>query len=318
MEDSSDKNSTEDFEFRFFLSHGYMPNEAQKKAYQNAKNTKNTKKPETIRLEVSDEDNYDEFERALARESGYNYNSSKNKKPINAENAHNSWHNPNHANQTNNANHNSDIDESMASDEDNYREFAAALSEDANSNKTNKTNKKPNQTNGSNDTKASKIAKSNIEASKTKIPSTSSIKSDTKSESSEILYYQFVKAIDKESVSAEQGSKTDSGRKSKDYYAYVGKKPSKNQINPQDKIDLHGDTQSIAKSRLINFINRSKARGYTQILVIHGKGLHNANKIAVLKDMVECFAKTEGSHLIKNMVEAPANLGGSGAKIMWI
>ncbi len=274
MEDGSDNNSIENFEFSFFLKHGYMPSDAQKKAHQKNTECSKTKKIETY-FETSTEDNYAEFEAALGI---------KKTKIIenNADNNQNSSHNENY---------------SEASCEDNYREFQAALGLNANKSDTpQKVNNKTSSKNYTSDTLPS-IQHENIE-------------------NNAALYSQFVNSIERESISVENASKIDSARKSKNYYAT--KKPNKNQIHPQDKIDLHGDTQSIAKSRLINFIHRSKAKGYTQILVIHGKGLHNENKIAVLKDMVECYVQTEGSHLIKNMIEAPPNLGGSGAKVMWI
>ncbi len=282
--------STDDFEFRFFVEHGYMPNASQKKANEN-RNIKNTKSFEAKKTENSIEDDYAEFEAALGIK--------KTRSPKVRDDIYNT-----HADF--NSGYNNDHE---ASREENYAEFEEALGMDRVSTKNRKNDKNTEKPKESNHKEAIKKHQ-DIRGYLKNNESFENVETKAR------LYSQFVNSIERESISIENIGKIDSPRKSKNHYAT--KKPSKNQICPEDRIDLHGDTQSIAKSRLINFINRSKAKGYSQILVIHGKGLHNANKIAVLKDMVECFAQTDGRHLIKSMIEAPPNLGGSGAKIMWI
>ncbi len=84
------------------------------------------------------------------------------------------------------------------------------------------------------------------------------------------------------------------------------------------KIDLHNYSTFIqAKAALNSFISRSIGKGYKSVLVIHGKGNNSPGGIAVLKNMVECY-KTDGAYPIKSMQEAPRNLGGSGAKIIFL
>ena len=56
----------------------------------------------------------------------------------------------------------------------------------------------------------------------------------------------------------------------------------------------------------------------TPILIIHGKGFRSENGIAVLKDLVEYYIATEGKPYIKYSADAPINLGGSGAKIIYL
>ncbi len=68
----------------------------------------------------------------------------------------------------------------------------------------------------------------------------------------------------------------------------------------------------------VNHLENSVKSGYSQVLVIHGKGYHSDGGIAVLKDMVECYVRLEGREYIKNMIEAPKEHGGSGAKIFFL
>ena len=54
----------------------------------------------------------------------------------------------------------------------------------------------------------------------------------------------------------------------------------------QDEIDLHGYTLQEGKARLLQFITASRHRGLKKVLIIHGKGLHSADRHSRMAQMV--------------------------------
>ena len=95
-------------------------------------------------------------------------------------------------------------------------------------------------------------------------------------------------------------------------------KPNVKNASPKDRLDLHGCTREIALHRIRKFILESKKNKLSPVLIIHGKGFRSENGIPVLKDLVEYYIATEGKHYIKYSSDAPSNLGGSGAKIIYL
>lgn len=95
-------------------------------------------------------------------------------------------------------------------------------------------------------------------------------------------------------------------------------KPNIKNAVPKDRLDLHGDTREIALHKIRKFVIESQKNKITPILIIHGKGFRSENGIAVLKDLVEYYIATEGKPYIKYSADAPINLGGSGAKIIYL
>ena len=106
----------------------------------------------------------------------------------------------------------------------------------------------------------------------------------------------------------------------KKYFRYekIKFKPNIKNVKPEDKLDLHGCTREIALSKIKNFILESRRNNLNIVLIIHGKGLRSENKVAVLKDLVEYYIATEGKNYIKYSSNAPINLGGDGAKIIFL
>ncbi len=95
-------------------------------------------------------------------------------------------------------------------------------------------------------------------------------------------------------------------------------KPNIKTVKPQDSLDLHGLTRERALQSIKKFIFEAKKNNLKVVLIIHGKGFRSENKIAVLKDLVEYYIATEGKYYIRYSVEAPARLGGSGAKLIYL
>ena len=95
-------------------------------------------------------------------------------------------------------------------------------------------------------------------------------------------------------------------------------KPNIKNANPQDTLDLHGLTRERALQSIKKFIFESKKNNLKIVLIIHGKGFRSENKTPVLKDLVEYYLATEGKYYIKYSAEAPARLGGGGAKLIYL
>ncbi|CRF31547.1 DNA mismatch repair protein MutS [Brachyspira suanatina] len=95
-------------------------------------------------------------------------------------------------------------------------------------------------------------------------------------------------------------------------------KPNIKNAIPKDRLDLHGLTSERALIEIKHFIYECKKNKISPILIIHGKGFGSENRIPVLKNLVEYYLATEGKNYIKFSSDAPINLGGSGAKIIYL
>lgn len=95
-------------------------------------------------------------------------------------------------------------------------------------------------------------------------------------------------------------------------------KPKIKNAVPKERIDLHGLTADRALIEVKHFIGECKKNKISPILIIHGKGFGSENKIPVLKNIVEYYIATEGKPYIKYAADAPRELGGSGAKLIYL
>lgn len=95
-------------------------------------------------------------------------------------------------------------------------------------------------------------------------------------------------------------------------------KPKLKNVIPKERIDLHGLTADRALIEVKHFIGECQKNKISPILIIHGKGFGSENKIPVLKNIVEYYIATEGKPYIKYADDAPRELGGSGAKIIYL
>lgn len=64
-------------------------------------------------------------------------------------------------------------------------------------------------------------------------------------------------------------------------------------LKPEATIDLHGLYQNEAEVRLDNFIGECKRKGLKKILIIHGKGIHSADREPVLGELVRKFIERD-------------------------
>ncbi len=296
-DDKSKNIDISDFEFRFFVEHGYMPDERQKEAIHSTVNTNKKITHNDIKNieDTREEDSYREFAQALGIEP-----LPKLKQYSDTQNI-----------ETSETRETSIELTTEASVEDNYREFTNALGMPNQKNKELTKQKKP--TKISQHTTLTSINES-VNSNSNKQPLDIQKEDTYTTEDKARLYAELDRGLG--DMPLGNIEKDDSGRKPKN--RYNPKKPNKNEICPEAKLDLHGDTQSIAKGRIHTFINRSISKGYKQVIIVHGKGLNSPGGKGVLKDVVECYAQIEGAHLIKSMIKAPREYGGSGAKIIFL
>lgn len=96
-------------------------------------------------------------------------------------------------------------------------------------------------------------------------------------------------------------------------------KPSRSRdVEPEDELDLHGQTVEQAEQSLERFVVASAGRGLRTILVVTGKGLRSATGTSVLKQAVERWLYARGKHWVKAFSEAPRPHGGRGAYVFYL
>lgn len=81
-------------------------------------------------------------------------------------------------------------------------------------------------------------------------------------------------------------------------------------IRATTKLDLHGYTKEEAQMLLEDFLNLAIMARFNEVLVVHGLGN------GILKRMVENFL--DSCNYIRGYVQAPPNMGGLGAKIVYL
>ncbi len=89
----------------------------------------------------------------------------------------------------------------------------------------------------------------------------------------------------------------------------------KNKRAMEKRIDLHGMTADEADQYLRRVIDEARAVGVTQLLVVHGRGMHSRSNggADVLRQRVRQLLSREYSHLVESFKFAPGSDGGDGA-----
>ncbi len=83
------------------------------------------------------------------------------------------------------------------------------------------------------------------------------------------------------------------------------------QLAVDDAIDLHGLGQAHARDLLVEFIERSRARGCRCVRVVHGKGHRSGTRGPILKSAVNLWLRRHAD--VMAFVSARAIDGGTGA-----
>jgi len=82
-------------------------------------------------------------------------------------------------------------------------------------------------------------------------------------------------------------------------------------------LDLHGLRENVVEDRLARWLRESHKKGSRRVLVIHGKGLHSADGVAVLREAaLPGFPAGIATPLVLAFASAPAAMGGTGAMLV--
>ena len=83
------------------------------------------------------------------------------------------------------------------------------------------------------------------------------------------------------------------------------------------QLDLHGLTKDEALENLERFVKGAYNRGQKGVLVITGKG-NNSQGEPVLKTAVARWLREKGKDMVAEFVQAPNDMGGSGAIVIFL
>lgn len=89
------------------------------------------------------------------------------------------------------------------------------------------------------------------------------------------------------------------------------KKLRQGKIPIEARLDLHGNSVNLARSRINQFIQLSQNNGLRCICIVHGKGTHNEHGKAILKSMVNHWLQQTPQVLA--FTSAMPKDGGTGA-----
>lgn len=83
----------------------------------------------------------------------------------------------------------------------------------------------------------------------------------------------------------------------------------------EKRIDLHGMTVDEAENYVRRVIDEAKSVGITQLLIVHGRGLHSLGNggVDILRQRVRSLLSREYSHLVESFKYASGAEGGDGA-----
>lgn len=88
------------------------------------------------------------------------------------------------------------------------------------------------------------------------------------------------------------------------------RKLKRGDYTPGDRLDLHGETAAAAVASVKRFVDASR-RHHRCIAIVHGRGLHSAGNVAILKSRVrECLRHHPA---VLAYADAPPADGGAGA-----
>lgn len=89
-------------------------------------------------------------------------------------------------------------------------------------------------------------------------------------------------------------------------------------IELEAQLDLHGSDRKDGERRLRAFVEECVRERWTVVAIICGRGVHSDGGRAVLKPMAERLLREELRGQVREVVEAPSWLGGSGTLIVEI
>ena len=97
--------------------------------------------------------------------------------------------------------------------------------------------------------------------------------------------------------------------------SFSQRKRRRDTSRPMEKLDLHGTDAEQAVRRLESFIQRTRASGQREVLVITGKGRRSSGA-PVLKQTVLRWLRGRGRDRVERFEDAHPRLGGRGAMVL--
>lgn len=89
------------------------------------------------------------------------------------------------------------------------------------------------------------------------------------------------------------------------------------QLRVDATLDLHGLREALVEDRLARWLREQHKKGARRVLVVHGKGLHSSDGIAVLRDAVlRVLEASIATPLVLAFASAPPAMGGTGATLV--
>lgn len=89
------------------------------------------------------------------------------------------------------------------------------------------------------------------------------------------------------------------------------------EIEPEERVDLHGTRIEAAKRLLAQRLASALARGLRCVLVVHGRGRRSATDDAPLRDAVpDWLSRGENARRVLAFTPAPLRFGGDGATLV--
>lgn len=108
----------------------------------------------------------------------------------------------------------------------------------------------------------------------------------------------------------------------KERFRKLHKKPIPKKIrrgfNPDDKLDLHGETIETALTLTQAFIQSCYQKRMHSILIITGKGRHSKENAFTLQKVVWNWITNNDKNFVRSFDWAPSFLGGEGAILLFL
>ncbi|MBX7195560.1 MAG: Smr/MutS family protein [Sandaracinaceae bacterium] len=82
-------------------------------------------------------------------------------------------------------------------------------------------------------------------------------------------------------------------------------------------LDLHGLREAVVEDRLARWLREQHRKGVRRVLVVHGKGLHSDDGVAVLREaVIRVLEASIATPLVLAFSSAPPSMGGTGAMLV--
>lgn len=98
----------------------------------------------------------------------------------------------------------------------------------------------------------------------------------------------------------------------------ISKRKILGDFRPDDRVNLHGETQNSVISKVNPFLQKAKRQGYQSVLIITGKGYNSKEEGGILRRIIWDWLGTQQNQTIAGFQWAPPFLGGKGAILVFL